>query len=107
MNNIYKLAPPGIDIFARRQWVIDRRFGREIRDTLDRLRRHHAHEPDGFDFAANAYISGLDKSLADFGRSGRVMCRLARAYARRFRKELDEENKYLRLVTRHALLGGT
>jgi hypothetical protein len=108
-TNVCKLAPPGIDFRARREWVIHRRSGRKIRHAIAELRRVHAFEPDAFSFASNAYISGLEKSLLaddDTGRAGRSPCRLARAYARRFHRDLVNELLLVRVGARRVLLEG-
>jgi hypothetical protein len=108
-TNIYKFAPPGIDFRARREWVIHRRSGRKIRHAIAELRRVHAFEPDLFLFASCRWISGLEKSLLvddDTGRTGRSLCRLARAYARRFHRDLVNELLLVRVGARRALLEG-
>jgi hypothetical protein len=103
--NVYRLAPPGIDIFARRDWAIRRRTGRRIRDDLMAARKACAFEPDTFRFACGKYIGGLETSLADAGRPGRALIRLGRAYARRFHREIVDEARYIEACRRRLLLG--
>jgi hypothetical protein len=106
MTTIFKW-PPGIDLNARKNWVLQRKCGRQIRAFLVMLTGKHRFEPDVFAYAADQYISGLELSLLDdgVGPLGRPLCRLARAYARRFHREIVDEARYFEFVRRHALLG--
>jgi hypothetical protein len=92
MNNVCKLAPPGIDIVGRKQWAIARRFGREIRNRLEEVALELC-DPECFAFAAGRYVEGLEESLLKepVPRYGRALCRLARAHVHRLRKEIAND----------------
>jgi hypothetical protein len=92
MHSVCKLAPAGIDIFARKQWARARKFGRETRLKLEQIKREFD-APETFAYAAGRFIEGLEESMLKppVPRFGRALCRVARAYLHRFRKELARD----------------
>jgi hypothetical protein len=106
MTNIFKFPPAGLR--DRNEWVLQRRFGRQIRDAIVGLSRDHSFDPETFLIAAKAYNSGIETLCADeaFRRRGQMFCRLARAYVRKFHRELVAYLALARMAARHTLLGG-
>jgi hypothetical protein len=104
---IFKLAPAGINFNSRKNWVLQRRSGRDIRNFIAGLADVHRLEPAVFLDLARAYIAGLEQSLHDCP-LGRPLCRLARAYAAKYHRQLVADLALHRMAVRHLLLvGGT
>jgi hypothetical protein len=103
-DNIFKLAPPGIDLRERIVWASARSFARDIRRKLEDFRKVYALHSDAYDVAAAHFAIGLDPYFNEHPK-GELLRRATRAYVAHFRRELVAEAKYIEACTRRALLG--
>jgi hypothetical protein len=112
MHSVCKMAPAGIDIFARKQWARARKFGQKIRSELEQIKRDFD-DPEMFAYAAGRYIEGLEESMLKppVLRFAPALCRLARAHAHRIRKELardpelENRRRFIAAAQRLAVMG--
>jgi hypothetical protein len=81
-------------------------MGRQVRAVVAGFKDDYWNDPDSFVVATDAYVSGLVKILENHENpKGKVLCRLARAYARRFQRDLVNELVLVKHAARVALCG--